>query len=92
MIGYDTIHFNSFRSTLIIVKTNLYVMFYENIFIIPLNQMTGYRGIYSNKCLGIFCYIFMGCINSNKEMYYYFYNNSLGTNETNIANIPFINF
>ena len=82
MIGYDTIHFNSFRSTLIIVKTNLYVMFYENIFIIPLNQMTVYHEIYSNECFGTFCYFFVVYINSNKELYLSFLNNTLENNKT----------
>ena len=73
-ISYDTIDFNSIRSTLIIVKTNLYVIKNGNNFTIPLNQETGYREIFSNECYRTFYYFFVVCINSNKELYFYFLN------------------
>ena len=95
MISYDTINNDNLNcSTLIFVKTNIYVIHNENIFNIfniSLNQETGYREIYSNECFGAFCCFFIGCINSNKELKFYFLNYTLKNNETTVVNISIVN-
>ena len=89
MISYDRIYF--ILSTLILVKTNLYVMPNGNNFTIPLDQVVGYQEIYSNKCFGTLCYFLVGCINSNKELYLYLFNKTIGNDEIKIVNKFIIN-